>query len=255
MPALAGWNQEAAPGYDRFIRMLNWKPQRFRTRTAQALFVSGLCVYVLMAVLARYHEYFGWDFHLARAVQSLNAPWITQLMVFVSALGSGWLAIAIWAATGVALIAAGLKTEGVICLAGLGVGRLITSLLKLASSRARPGDALLQLGGSFHETSFPSGHAVFFMEFFGFLFFLTYLLAKPGVARAFALVILATLIVLVGVSRVYLGAHWPSDVLGGYLAGGLWLTLMIQTYRHAASPPEPGDGQPKSQRASILAAK
>ena len=156
-------------------------------------------------------------------------------MVFVSALGSGWPAFAIVVAIAITLIAAGLKTEGVICLVGLGAGRLVTSLLKLASGRARPGDALLQLGGSFHELSFPSGHAIFFMELFGFLFFLTYSLAKPGVLRVTALVILTTLIVLVGVSRIYLGAHWPSDVLGGYLAGGLWLMLMIEAYKAAVA--------------------
>ena len=156
-------------------------------------------------------------------------------MVFVSALGSGWLAFSIVMAIAITLIAAGLKTEGVICLAGLGVGRIVTSLLKLASSRARPGAALLQLGGSFDELSFPSGHAIFFMELFGFLFFVTYSLAKPGLVRTAALVILTTLIVLVGVSRIYLGAHWPSDVLGGYLAGGLWLMLMIETYKAAVA--------------------
>ncbi|MEK6301578.1 MAG: phosphatase PAP2 family protein [Acidobacteriota bacterium] len=215
-------------------------PSLFRSGTAQVLFVSGLGVYVLMAVLARRYEYFDWDLRLALAIQSFNAPWITQAMVFVSALGRGWLAVALVVGAGVTLIAAGFRTEGVVCMAGLGVGRLVTSLLKLLSGRVRPGSGLVQVFTTFHELSFPSGHAIFFMEFFGFLFFLTYLLAKPGVPRATALVILATLIMLVGVSRVYLGAHWPSDVLGGYLAGGLWLMLMIETYNAAVAKKEAG---------------
>ena len=188
-----------------------------------------------MAVLARHHEFFLGDLRVAHAIQSINADWITQIMRAVSALGSGWLAVAIVVGVGSALIAAGLKTEGLICLAGLGIGRVVTSLLKLASGRVRPGDALLQLGGSFHELSFPSGHAIFFMELFGFLFFLTYSLVKPGLTRGIALVLLALLVVVAGVSRVYLGAHWPSDVLGGYLAGWLWLLLMVEIYKSVAA--------------------
>jgi undecaprenyl-diphosphatase len=45
------------------------------------------------------------------------------------------------------------------------------------------------------------------------------------------LVFLALLIALVGISRVYLGEHWPSDVFGAYLLGSLWLTLTVYVYR------------------------
>lgn len=208
---------------------------RFRSRSEQILFASGLCVYALAAVSARYYDYFYWDLRLTLAIQSLNAGWVKPLMVGVSLLGSGWIALAVAGAAGLALIAFRLKTEGLVCLVGLGLGRLVTSLLKLLSGRPRPVDSLVQVIGGFHEQSFPSGHAVFFVELFGFLFFLTYVLAKPGVARTAGLAILAMLIVLVGVSRIYLGAHWPSDVIGGYIAGGLWLMLMIEVYRHWAT--------------------
>lgn len=217
--------------------MLTRLVPRFESRRAQALFAFGFCVYVVAAVLARHHEYFDWDLRLARAIQSVNAPWVKPLMVGVSALGSGWLAVAITLAAGFALIALKLKTEGLICLAGLGIGRLVTSVLKFLSGRPRPADTLVQIIGSYHELSFPSGHVVFFVELFGFLFFLTYSLAKPGPARTAGFVILAVLIVLVGVSRIYLGAHWPSDALGGYIAGGLWLMLMIEIYKGTTAHP------------------
>ena len=204
----------------------------FRSRTTQVLFASGLCAYAAGAALAANHDYFDWDLRLARFIQSFQSAWIKPFMVWVSAFGSGWLAVALVVAAGLTLIAARYRIEGLICLAGLGIGRLVTSLLKLVSDRPRPDDSLVQISRAFHEMSFPSGHVVFFVEFFGFMLFLTYALAKPGLARNLGLVGLATMIALVGVSRVYLGAHWPSDVIGGYIAGGLWLMLMIEVYRH-----------------------
>jgi undecaprenyl-diphosphatase len=187
-----------------------------------------------MAVLVRYHSHFDWDLLIARAIQSIQLPGLAPLLIFVSALGYGWFELSlVVAATGV-LIVAGLRTEGLICIAGIGLGKFVSSLLKLLSGRPRPGDLLVQIGaGTYYDLSFPSGHAMFFMEFFGFLFFLAYTLVKPGLARTAGLLALGTLVVLVGVSRIYLGAHWPSDVLGGYLAGGLWLMLMIETYKSA----------------------
>lgn len=202
----------------------------FRSRTTLILFASGLFAYAAGAMLAANHDYFEWDLHLARFIQSFQSPWIKPFMVWVSAFGSGWLAVALVVAAGLTLIAARYRIEGLICLAGLGIGRLVTSLLKLVSDRPRPNDSLVQISRAFHEMSFPSGHVIFFVEFFGFMLFLTYVLAKPGLARTAGIVALSMMITLVGVSRVYLGAHWPSDVIGGYIAGGLWLMLMIEVY-------------------------
>ena len=68
------------------------------------------------------------------------------------------------------------------------------------------------------------------MEYFGFLFFLSYVLLKRGRLRNSSFVLFGLLIFLISVSRVYMGAHWPSDTLGAYLAGGVWLMLMIEAY-------------------------
>ncbi|HKE57191.1 MAG TPA: phosphatase PAP2 family protein, partial [Pyrinomonadaceae bacterium] len=56
-------------------------------------------------------------------------------------------------------------------------------------------------------------------------------LLKRGPLRQVLRILPGMLIFSVGVSRVYLGAHWPSDVVGAYLAGGLWLMVMIEVYR------------------------
>jgi undecaprenyl-diphosphatase len=202
-----------------------------RARWAERFFIAALIADAALAVFAYRYSYFGWDVTLARRVQSVTVPGFNGLMTGVSFLGNGWLPWALVVAAGFAMIKTGLRSEGVVTLAGTALGWPVNMLLKLLIGRPRPSDTLVHVAGNFHYDSFPSGHVVFFVEFFGFLFFLAYVLLKPAWLRYPSLIILGLLIGLVGLSRVYLGAHWPSDVAGAYLAGGIWLMLMIEMYR------------------------
>ncbi len=103
--------------------------------------------------------------------------------------------------------------------------------MKAVVDRPRPTISAVQVFGQFRHESFPSGHVFFYVSYFGFLLFLLYVLLKPGRWRRALLLIFSLPLVSIGVSRVYLGAHWPSDVIGAYLVGGAWLLLMIETYR------------------------
>lgn len=208
-----------------------------RARWAEMVFISALAVYAVMAVLANRYAYFAWDISLARAVQSVTLAGFHTLMVAVSWIGSGLFPFLMVTTTGFALIKAKLKVEGIVCLAGIGAGFTVTHLLKYLSARPRPTSVFVQVMTQARFESFPSGHVTFFLEFFGYLFFLAYVLLKRGRLRRVALLVFGLLIALVGVSRVYLGAHWPSDVVGAYLAGGAWLLLMIETYRRWKAKP------------------
>ena len=212
--------------------MIVFRPRASRrARWAEIVFLAALIVDAALAVLAHRYAYFEWDLAFAERIQSVTLPGFDALMTAVSLLGSGWLPWVLVVTAGLLLIKAGLRIEGIITLAGTGLGWPVNMLLKLLIGRPRPSDALVHVSGKFYYESFPSGHVVFFVEFFGFLVFLAYVLLKRGRLRYASLIVLGLLIILVGVSRVYLGAHWPSDVAGAYLAGSIWLMLMIEVYR------------------------
>jgi undecaprenyl-diphosphatase len=107
----------------------------------------------------------------------------------------------------------------------------INVLVKDLVQRARPTTGLVNVVATLNSYSFPSGHVMFYLGFFGFIWFLAFSLLKPSIKRSLVLVFFGILIVLIGASRIYLGQHWASDVLGAYLLGTLTLVVTIQFYR------------------------
>jgi undecaprenyl-diphosphatase len=110
------------------------------------------------------------------------------------------------------------------------VSTLLTLVLKQTVHRPRPSPDLVHVTAPLTDPSFPSGHVVQYGTLFGFMFFLVYVLARPSVQRRTLLVLLAVPIVLVGPSRLYLGQHWLSDVLGGYAVATLLLVPYCWAY-------------------------
>jgi membrane-associated phospholipid phosphatase len=201
-----------------------------RARLFQITFLSATIIYVFMAVLARFVPYYGWDLKIAQMIQSISIPGFYTLMIVLSALGSGWLPFALVGAVGLGLIVARFRIEGLVLMCGLAMSATFNQMLKVASARPRPTSELVNIVSVVQHNSFPSGHTVFFVVFFGFLLFLTYVLRVPKLPRRILLFIFSAFILLIGVSRIYLGAHWFSDILGGYLIGSLWLMLITTSY-------------------------
>jgi len=81
-----------------------------------------------------------------------------------------------------------------------------------------------------NEPSFPSGHVMHYTNFYGLLIYLLATNWKPGRLRNTLIALCTGMIATIGPSRIYLGAHWPSDVMAGYLYGGLWFGGIIALY-------------------------
>lgn len=108
-----------------------------------------------------------------------------------------------------------------------GVNLLVKDLVQ----RPRPTSGAVNVSATLNSYSFPSGHVMYYLVFFGFIGFLAFSLLKPSLKRNLLLVFISGLVALIGVSRIELGQHWASDVLGAYLLGSLTLIIIIQFYR------------------------
>lgn len=204
-----------------------------RLRRAQVIYLVGLAAFAVLALFAHFYSYFGWDLRVAQTLQSFDAPALAAFMRAVSVIGNTWHPYALTAVTVIVLFWLNFRSEAVGLTLCAGGSAMLNGLLKIIIARPRPTTDLVNVVRALHTRSFPSGHVTFYVCYFGFLFFAAYaLLPRGSIARRIALALLALPVLLVGLSRVYLGAHWPSDALGAYLFGGLWLAFSLRMYRH-----------------------
>jgi membrane-associated phospholipid phosphatase len=206
-----------------------------RKITIIALLAFGL-VSGMVAVMA----YVFGDLRITRFIQRFDDAYFHWLMVAVSwpgYFGRQWFVALCVAAL---LLRFRLKIEAACLLIGLGSSWLLTHAIKFIVGRPRPTPGVVEVYAYHGDRSFPSGHVTSYIALYGFLFYLIYTLMRPSPLRSALLVVFGALIGLVGLSRVYLGAHWASDVFGGYCFGFFWLALTIYFYRRrkSASSPE-----------------
>lgn len=108
----------------------------------------------------------------------------------------------------------------------LGAG-LLNQFVKLVLQRERPTIEHLVVQGGY---SFPSGHSMGSLICYGGLAFLFIQFSKNSRWNWLVIAVTAILVFLIGMSRIYVGVHFPSDVIGGYCLGGSWLALSIGLY-------------------------
>lgn len=165
------------------------------------------------------------DISVLNSIGQMRTPWLDFFMAGMTDLGATKFIIVIslllcfiffWQKRYDYFLVIGLSVFGA---EGIGI------VLKYLIERSRP-DALSPLI-HFDGFSFPSGHALNAMVFFAVIMYISSLEIKSGFWRSAIFVFLSVIILIVGFSRVYLGAHWPSDVIGSFSIGLIWFTIVV----------------------------
>ncbi|SFP16772.1 undecaprenyl-diphosphatase [Mesorhizobium sp. NFR06] len=161
--------------------------------------------------------------HSGQPDSPIGPPWLEGTVRDITALGSSAVLVLITSATIVYLLLIRRPSRALFMFVAVAGGQVVSSLLKLEVDRPRP-DLVSHL---VNETSlsFPSGHAMLSAVTYLTLGSLAARFLPDRSTKIFVLGLAVLITVLVGISRVYLGVHWPSDVLAGWCAGFAWAML------------------------------
>lgn len=186
-------------------------------------FIVCLVLLVALAIAVAFGATMPFDEGIRSATHHYSSERLTALAHLLSLIGSNgvWIPVAIifiallWFSTR--------RKQAVAMVTVLGGAALLENGLKFGFHRARPQPYFGTLPATY---SFPSGHALFALCFYCLLAaIITKDIGSAG-ARVVVWSVALLLALGIGLSRIYLGVHYPSDVVAGYLAGGAWLALL-----------------------------
>jgi len=196
-----------------------------RQALAAGLWAALLAASLALSVLAAGHDRLPGDLSIMSWAQDRAVPGMDVSRV-VRAIGSTEVVLGTGAAATVGLWLARRRREAVLLGLGLVVLPLLQHGLKELVDRPRPSEELVDLRAGFSSPSFPSGHVMSPALLYGFLLYFSLRTRANVWLRAAVAGVALFMLLFSGPANVYVGVHWPSDVLGGY-AWGLVLLLPL----------------------------
>jgi undecaprenyl-diphosphatase len=187
--------------------------------------VLALLLFVWLGLLIRSGTPTSLDIIGRNALRSLESPTLSAIMWGASVYGAPGRLSPLGLVAAAVFLARGWRRGALLVVVTLAGAWLLDSGLKLSFARARP-EAFYDYYPAPASYSFPSGHALFAVCFFGGLAVLLTHRLNGSVARVTTWLLAVVIILLVGSSRVYLGVHYPTDVVGGYAVGLAWVTAV-----------------------------
>lgn len=186
--------------------------------------VAFLCAIAFLIIMGAVsdHDVLSFDTAMYSFARGLQSPALTFVLRIITELGG---AIVIGIATVVLFFAIKNKRLSFAILGNIVGVLIVNQVFKFLIQRPRPDEEyrLIEQGGY----SFPSGHSMCSMAFYGFLVYLAFRYIKNAKVRIFATAGLGALVLLIGFSRIYLGVHYASDVVAGFLLSLAYLIFYI----------------------------
>ncbi len=204
-----------------------------------------LCLWLLLLILLAYlavsvslpHSFIStYDQWFENLLYSVRSPLLLNLFGWITSLGDTFVVAGMAGIISIFLLRSNLSRSYVAGLATSLIGAGGTAyVMKEVIARARPGGLISAITET--SFSFPSGHATVAVALYGFL---AYILCKLYPTKRIIIVTAASIIIVsIGFSRLYLGVHFPSDVVAGYTVGGLWLLMGIWIAKQPSSQESP----------------
>lgn len=238
------------------------QPHRPERQMLLALALSAFALWVFIEVSEEMREgdslkFDQWLLMALRSAadptQPLGPTWLREVMRDITALGSTVVLLLVTLASiGFLALIRNRRTAIFVTVAVLG-GMLLSAALKAGFDRPRPDIAMHTM--SVYSASFPSGHAMMSAVVYLTLGAIIAAMLRGARLRLYVLGLCVFLTLIVGISRVFLGVHWPTDVLAGWALGASWAmacwSVMVWLQRRGdVEPPHPAPSEPANAKPS-----
>lgn len=194
------------------------------------IFAMLFLIFLLLScyVIAEPPQYL--DIHISKEIQENQSLRLNNFMIWISWFGRTSISVVLVISLSLALLLLQFKREAILLLSTLFSG-VVGLFFKVLINRPRPSAKLVTLLEDTKFQSFPSGHVLFYTVFFGSLILMVMNTNKLNKTVKIILTLICLGMIVVGaISRVYLGAHWFTDVLGGFVLGCILLVIAAHFY-------------------------
>lgn len=182
-------------------------------------------IFVTIAGKVREGETQAFDVAVLRYIETHHSPLLDKAMIEITFLGTGLIVVTIVLVSGMFLWLTKHKHSAVLLIVATTGGILLNGLLKASFDRPRP--QVFEWGQHTVSSSFPSGHAMSAATVYMTVAYLAARLQRRRISRVLTLIAATIIVVLIGVSRLYLGVHYPTDVAAGVIIGIAWAALCM----------------------------
>ncbi|MDQ2903513.1 MAG: phosphatase PAP2 family protein [Chloroflexota bacterium] len=208
---------------------------KYTLSTDRSLLVASVAQGVLFGLLGwwvRLHPVSAIDFTITRTLQKTRSPLVRGATFVLSYTNAHPVMNVLSIPLAAFLWRMHLRLEAATVLVAVAATNLFRQIVQRVVNRPRPSPLFVRVHHKAHRQSFPSGHVLSSVTLWGWLLVLRSLFLKEiPLWQKLLFSIPVLFIATIGPTRIYMGEHWATDVLGGYLLGGSWLSLTFLLYR------------------------